>query len=71
METPKHLRPSDPPRTVMPSPAVVLALRGLRTFRYRKSGGWVFASKHFTPLQETAYRGCPFSIFVRVESTEL
>ncbi len=30
-----------------------MALRGLQTFRYRSSGGWVFASRNGTPVEET------------------
>ena len=29
------------------------ALRGLQTFRYRRSGGWVFAARNGTAVEET------------------
>jgi len=41
---PKHRRRRDKPRTVVITPAMEDALRGLQTFRYRRSGGWVFAT---------------------------
>ena len=50
---PKHRRRGDKPRTVVITPAMESALRGLGTFRYRKSGGWVFASKNGTPVEGT------------------
>ena len=50
---PKHRRRRDRPRTVVITPAMEMALRGLQTFRYRRSGGWVFASRNGTPVEET------------------
>jgi len=50
---PKHRRAKDAPRSVKITPAMTAALSGLRTFRYRRSGGWVFASRNGTPLEET------------------
>jgi integrase len=50
---PKHRRRRDKPRTVVITPAMEMALRGLQTFRYRRSGGWVFASRNGTPVEET------------------
>jgi integrase len=50
---PKHRKPSDAPRSVRITPAMHDALLGLRTFRYRRSGGWVFASRNGTPIEET------------------
>lgn len=51
--TPKHRSPNDTPRSVRITPAMDAELRGLRTFRYRRSGGWVFASRNGTAMQET------------------
>jgi integrase len=54
---PKHRKKRDAPRFVAITPAMEDALTGLRTFRYKRSGGWVFASRNGTPLEETtAYR---------------
>jgi integrase len=50
---PKHRRAKDAPRSVKITPAMTVALSGLRTFRYRRSGTWVFASRNGTPLEET------------------
>jgi len=36
---PKHRRRRDKPRTVVITPAMEMALRGLQTFRHRRSGG--------------------------------
>jgi integrase len=51
--TPKHRKRTDRARSVIVTPAMEMALRGLQTFRYRRSGGWVFASRNATPLEET------------------
>jgi integrase len=50
---PKHRKRGDPPRSVRITPPMADALMGLRTFRYKRSGGWVFASRNGTPLEET------------------
>ena len=50
---PKHRKRRDKPRTVVITPAMETALRGLQTFRHRRSGGWVFASKNGTPVEGT------------------
>jgi len=50
---PKHRKRKDKPRTVVITPAMGDALRGLQTFRYWRSGGWVFASRNGTPVEET------------------
>jgi integrase len=50
---PKHRKVGDAPRSVTITPAMTAALSGLRTFRYRRSGGWVFASRNGTPIEET------------------
>jgi len=59
---PKHRRRGDKPRTVVITPAMETALKGLGTFRYRKSGGWVFASKNGTPLEGTTV----FRVWTRI-----
>ncbi len=50
---PKHRRRRDKPRTVVITPAMEMALRGLQTFRYRRSGGWVFATRKGTAIDGT------------------
>ena len=50
---PKHRKRKDKPRTVVITPAMADALRGLQTFRYRRSGGWVFASRNGTAIEGT------------------
>jgi integrase len=50
---PKHRKRTDRARSVVITPAMEMALRGLQTFRYRRSGGWVFAARNATPLEET------------------
>ncbi|MCH8891710.1 MAG: site-specific integrase [Myxococcales bacterium] len=50
---PKHRKQNDPPRQVIITGPMSDVLRGLATFRYRRSGGWVFASSKGTAIQET------------------
>jgi integrase len=50
---PKHRKSTDAPRAVVMTPAVAEVLRALATFRYRSSGGWVFASRNGTAIEET------------------
>ena len=50
---PKHRKRTDAPRAVVITPMMADALRGLATFRYAKSGDWVFPSSKGTPIQET------------------
>jgi integrase len=50
---PRHRKRGDAPRSVRITAAMRAELLGLRTFRYRRSGGWVFASRNGTPIEET------------------
>ena len=59
---PKHRRRRDKPRTVVITPSMENALRGLQTFRYRRSGGWVFASRKGTAIEGTTL----FRVWTRI-----
>ena len=50
---PKPRKRGDPPRSVRITPPMADALMGLRSFRYKRSGGWVFASRNGIPIEET------------------